>query len=191
MPRFDAALALGALLALCACATQGNVLKPCPSYGILHDAETLSAFAPGGQDAASLAYRVTLTSTSLKCKYHGYKGAGPGREDDSARRRPRNHGRVSGSLSFDIVIESGPSVSDSEVSVPYFVAITRGKKFILGREEFAERMRVVSGRVSREQVEVPVNIPLAADTTGASYEVIVGLALTPEQLAYNRRQSER
>ena len=229
MPRSNAPiLSLLALVTVCACATPDRVLQPCPSYGILHEAESLSAFSQNGQDAANLMYRVALSSPAINCHYHGYTVPGtrrrsapePGLQqyappgdndlgprsdlvapsqdavsacqsdsDQPSRGRARKFGHVSATMTFDMIVQAGPAMTDERITVPYFVAITRAKTFILARQAFTTTIKVAAGQQTTQKIEVPLDIPLAKDMTGASYGVIAGLALTPDQLAYNRQQA--
>ena len=91
-------------------------------------------------------------------------------------------------MSFNLSVERGPALSGTQVSVPYFVAVTRGKKYVLAREEFTQTLDLSAGTSTAAAEQIPVSIPLARGTNGAYYEVVVGLILTHDQLAYNRAQ---
>lgn len=174
MLRFPRLLiAAAALAALAGCVHTEDRNQPCPVGGILGDAETASAFN-GAAAPANLIQRTTLTNVSISCSY------------DSAQ-KDGTHKRLDAALSFDIVVERGPAARPGSVTVPYFVAVSRNTKAILARESFSRTFDLArEPRASaRERID-RVRIPLAPKTTGASYEVIVGLAVTPEQLAQNR-----
>lgn len=142
---------------------------PCPISGILSDAETMTAFAGGGHSPADAAAKVTLSNIRLTCTNN------PTRQ------------RLDASVSFTVALERGPAGKSAPVTVPYFVAVSRGGKVILAREAYNHTFGSGSGATAsaRETIE-RVRIPLADKTTGASYEVVVGLILTPDQLAFNR-----
>jgi hypothetical protein len=178
MPGFNRVLAAPALLALAALTScvSDPINQPCPSFGILTDAEQATAFSGTGHDLSQVAYRVSLSDTSLKCGY------------SEKKRRERVTQTVNGTLKVSLSVERGPALTNTEITVPYFVAVTRGKKYVLARQEFSQSFSLASGaRVSAEE-EVPVSIPIAKDLTGGSYEVVVGIILTSDQLAYNRAQ---
>lgn len=165
MARSNAAVFVAVALGLLGC-TSDPIKYPCPTFGVLKDAGTMTAFAGTGQDITDVTYRVSLLDPSLKCDYDGNK-------------------RVNATLRANLHIERGPAFANTAVDVPYFVAVTRGKKFVLARQEFAQSF-TLSGAQLNGETEVPVEIPLAQNLNGAAYEVIIGLALTPQQLAYNR-----
>lgn len=171
-----AASVLLALGALAACSYRNPITQPCPSFGILGDAEQATAFNGTGHDLTNVAYRATLSGASLKCDY------------SSKKRRNRTERTVDGTLSVDLSVERGPALATTQVTVPYFIAVTRGKKYVLARQEFSETFNLSAGTRVAAQEEIPVSIPLAKDLNGDSYEVVVGIILTPDQLAYNRAQ---
>jgi hypothetical protein len=175
MPRSKSVPALLALLALSllsACATRNPITEPCPTFGILGDAEQATAFNGSGHDLTDVAYRVSLSGASLTCSYNHNK------------RRPA----VKGALKVNLSVERGPALSSTEIRVPYFVAVTRGKKYVLARNEFAQVFDLKGGTRVGSEEEIPVSIPLAKDMRGDNYEVVIGIVLTPDQLAYNRAQ---
>lgn len=156
------------LTLLSACAHQQARDQPCPTGGVLKDAETFTVYDGRGKEPANVVQRVTISNVSLKCSY-----------------RERKH--VDSTLAFDITAERGPAGRAAMVSVPYFVAVSRGGKAILARESYVHSfdLQKASRASAREEID-RVRIPLAPRATGASYEVIVGLEVTQEQLAENR-----
>jgi hypothetical protein len=144
--------------------------KPCPVSGVLGEAEQMTVFQGGGRQPADIGHKVTVSNVKLDCTYRGKKA-------------------VDSSISFDITIERGPAAQAGAVTVPYFVAVSRGGKAILAREAFTRTVDIGSRprETARERV-AHIRIPFAEGTLGASYEVVVGLGLTPEQLSYNRER---
>jgi hypothetical protein len=157
---------------LAACATT-KPDEPCPVSGVLGEAETRTILAGGGREVSDIVQRVTISGARLTCAYRGKKS-------------------VVSRISFDITVENGPAATPGAVDVPYFVAVSRGSKTVLGRQAFNRRidMSKKTRETVRESVDM-VKIPFAEGTTGASYSVVVGLVLTPEQLAYNRERRGR
>jgi hypothetical protein len=181
MPRSKlvlAVLALCMLTAVSACGTADPIMHPCPTFGILGDAEQATSFSGAGRDLTNVAYRATLSGAAIKCDYAQKKS-----------RRGTVSQTVKGTLTVNLSVERGPALSNTEVTVPYFVAITRGKKYVLARQEFSQSFSLAGGTRVGSQEEVPVSIPIAKDMSGASYEVVVGIILTADQLAYNRAQT--
>ncbi|MFO1187165.1 MAG: hypothetical protein U1E87_06760 [Alphaproteobacteria bacterium] len=158
-----------AVAVLGACATRNSDDEPCPVSGVLGEAETRTTLASGSAQVSDIVQRVTVSGAKLSCSYRGKKG-------------------LVSSISFDITVENGPTAAAGSADVPYFVAVSRGKS-ILARQTFARRIDM--GKKARETVRERVGmikIPFAEGTTGASYTVVVGLVLTPEELAYNRER---
>ena len=180
MPRFErslaAAIAILVLGAVGACGYRNPITEPCPSFGILGDAEQVTSFNGAGHDLSNVAYRATLSAATLKCDY------------SKKERRGKTSRAVNGELSVNLSVERGPALSDTQVTVPYFVAITRGRKYVLARQEFSQSFNLSAGTRVASQEAIPVTIPLAKDLNGDSYEVVIGIILTPDQLAYNRAQ---
>ena len=76
MPSFDLRCLLvvvPAVLSLAGCATPDPVAHPCPTFGVLSDAETLTAFGSGSQEPTNVMYRAMLGNASLDCRYKGLK----------------------------------------------------------------------------------------------------------------------
>lgn len=177
MQKFKASFLVScAVLALSGCNTNSRNLGPCPITGILKEAETMTVFAPGrAQDKSAIQHRVAIGNIGVECVY---------------RNKDEKNARVLAQISFDITAQAGPALSADAVDVPYFVAITRDDRSILARTEYVLRLEGLSsnGRATGRENIRSIVIPLADKLTGASYEVVVGLALTPEQAAFNRRQ---
>lgn len=242
MPRsklVPAAAVLFALAALSACAAPNPITQPCPSFGILGDAEKLTVLKPGERDLTGVMYRATLSNTALKCKYKGVPSgpaiggmpsggppgggmpggggmpfAGPPAASSSAQDSPDENddsgpprfganggpppgsrgrklgklGRIENTITFNLSVERGPALSGTEITIPYFVAVMRGGKYVLARQEFSQSFDLASGGSVVAQEKIPVTIPLARNTIGDSYVIVVGIVLTPDQLAYNRAQ---
>ncbi len=175
MPRFKLARLAAALVAIftvSACHTPNPINEPCPTFGILGDAERATTFSGTGHDLTDVAYRASLSSASLRCHYT---------ED-------KRHPAVKGTLKVNLSVDRGPALSNTEIRIPYFVAITRGQKYVLARNEFSQVFNLKAGTRVGSEEEVPVSIPLAKNMKGDNYEVVVGIILTPDQLAYNRAQ---
>jgi hypothetical protein len=175
MTKFDVRplLAVCSLLGLGGCIHQDDVMKPCPTPGILEDAETVTSFDGKGQQPANVVSRVTISNIQLKCQYK------------SLHKMPNK--QVKAAIEFDMAVELGPAASQGPVTVPYFVAVTRNTQAILAREQYSRTFDVRAGGAAtvREKVD-DVEIPLASKATGANYEVIVGLVESEDQLARNR-----
>lgn len=169
-------MGLGVFALLTGCASDPDRQGPCPIVGILKEAEAVTAFAPGaGQGAGAVMHRVELRNVAVECTY---------------RNKGEDNERVVSELTFDIAAQGGPQLRQSQIDVPYFVAVTRDGRSVLARTEYTSRLEGVGAQPIAESERIrAVTIPIAEGLTGASYEVIVGLVLTPEQVAYNRAQA--
>ena len=164
------ALLIGALVLSSCSAVRRTEQGPCPGAAILYDAERVTVLA-GDQDAGAgaIVYQGQISDIALACRYNG-------------KRRPIS---VQVDLTFDLKVPGGVQ---GDYVLPYFVAVMRGKETILAREEFQVSLRTdETGAASVTERVDRIRIPLAEGTTGAAYQVIAGLRLTPDQVAYNRR----
>lgn len=74
---------------------------------------------------------------------------------------------------------------------PYFVAVTDENGTVVSKEIFAVSLAYTADQKDINQTEsVFQTMPYADVAAGKSYNVIVGLQLTPEQLAYNQSQTK-
>jgi hypothetical protein len=75
-----------------------------------------------------------------------------------------------------------------EADVPIFLAIVQGDA-ILDKQVIRMRSIFPSNvdRVTLTPGEVDLSLPVTADKTGASYTLLAGFQLTPDQLRLNRQ----
>lgn len=170
-PTFLFAAAAAAISVLPGCVSQTARLGlPCPVPGVLVDAESASVFRAGGQGAGDLVYKTTLSSAAVGCDY------------DTKR-------RVHTSVSFNMNVERGPAGAAGKINVPYFVAVTRGSA-ILARESFTRTVELTADPVTKARESIDhITIPLAKGLTGGSYNIVVGLAVSQDQVRYNRTKA--
>lgn len=157
--------ALLLLLGLTACGAD-RIVPPCPPVRIDNATAALTKFKDGAaQDPANIEYRAELV---------GYKGQCVFKDD-----------RVELSMDIDFAFEAGPAAAGG-LKVPYFVAIPQfyprpeGKRVL----EFAGPSSKGPQRV--REANITTVIPLKKDEPAASYDVYIGMQLTPAQLEYNR-----
>jgi hypothetical protein len=169
-----APLALGLALALGGCSYLGLAEKPnprsiCPQGLILADAGEVTLFREGaGRDLTDIEAQARIADVVVNCK--------PERRS------------VTVDLQVAIAAERGPANRTGRQDVDYFVAVVDPQGQILTRQNFRmsfawpeNRMRV--GAVD----ELEPRIPLTAPEQAPAYQIWVGLQLTEEQLAWNRR----
>lgn len=71
---------------------------------------------------------------------------------------------------------------------PYFVAVTDEQGMVVSKEIFAASLAYDKTQKDTYQTEsVFQRMPIPDTAAGKSYNVVVGLQLTPDQLAYNQR----
>lgn len=165
---------LGLALALGGCGWLGPSEKPnprsiCPQALILADAGEMTIFREGpGRDVTDVVAQARIADVLVNCK--------PDRR------------LVTVDLQVAIAAERGAANRDGRQDVDYFVAVVDPQGQILNRQSFRmsfawpeNRMRV--GGVDELEPRIPISGPEKAP----DYQIWVGLQLTEEQLAWNRR----
>ena len=161
--------ALLALLALASCGAD-KIVPPCPPVRIDNATAALTKFKDGAaEDMANMEYRAELV---------GYKGQCVFKDD-----------RVELSMDIDFAFEPGPAAAGGKV--PYFVAIPQFFPRPEGKRVLEFAMPSGKGMQRVRETNITTVIPLAKDQAAASFDVYIGLQLTPAQLAYNRAHPAR
>ncbi|MFN8723678.1 MAG: hypothetical protein ACK5YI_22850 [Rhodospirillales bacterium] len=178
-PRMGATVKMGIVAAVVALilAACGSTPPPetagfgCPRIGILREAAQATTFRPGaGRDATDVAYRARIVDYGGRCSI--------------------DTGVVEVELDLRMAAQRGPAGAADRVGYRYFVAVTDAAQNILAREVFDVDF-VFEGRPQVGSLEqLTQRIPLARGVDGRNYEVLVGFALTPEQVEWNRTQRE-
>ncbi len=83
--------------------------------------------------------------------------------------------------------KAGPAGGGS-ISVPYFVAVTSMGGSIMAKQVFSASMNLGAGSHQETLRQI---IPIPNRATAATYRVLAGLQITPEQLTYNRETIKR
>jgi hypothetical protein len=175
LPR-HAALLLAALVGGCA-PPVSKFVPVCPQLSLLKDAADITRFAgPAGsagapQDSRDLLVIGRISAVPARCA-----------------NAPND--KIHAIVNVTAQLRRGPAAKGDSASVPYFIAVTDGDRVL------AERDFVLTGKFTAnvDQVtvtgeEIDLTLPVSKTKTGAAYHVYVGLRLTPEELAYNRRQA--
>src|SRR5262249_32785127 len=123
-----------------------------------------------GRDLTDLVLQARIVSISGSCK----KG------DD------KNHLAVAVSIGVDL--GRGPAMSGRETDVPIFLAIVQGDAIL---DKHVYRMHSIFppnvDRITLTPGEIDFSLPVTSDKSGASYTILAGFQLTPEQLQLNRQ----
>lgn len=170
------AVALIAALAASGCASNENARAsrernpaPCPNVIVLNDASRLVDF-DGEPALDNVAYTAEIVWVELNCRYYGD--------------RP-----IEASMNIDMAFGRGPKGEAPRRDYAYFVAVTRKDVEVIAKQEFIVPVQFGDSRAIRTVQEKigKIVIPRAnEETSGANFEVIVGLVLTPDQVVYNR-----
>lgn len=166
---------LAAAAALGGCGATGDEFPPaCPTVAILGDAADLSRYRGASHDLTDMVVSGRITGLSGSCK------------------RANRGAVVVTTVSVALELTRGPAAPGRAASAAYFVALARGET-ILAKQGFplsaefppnTERVRLTG-----DEVEVPV--PNRGTEGAASYRILVGFELTPQELASNRRRNAR
>jgi hypothetical protein len=169
---------LAALLPLLAdCGPARNQFAPsCPGTAILGDAADFSLYRANaanggaGRDLTDLVLQARVVSISGTCKQGDGKG------------------QLAVAVSIGIDLARGPAMSGREADVPIFLAVVQGDA-ILDKHVYLMHSRFPPNvdRITLTPGEVDLSLPVIPDKSGASYTILAGFQLTPDQLRANRQ----
>ncbi len=172
LPSRIAALAATGLLAACsnsvtdAFDSRQNV-GPCPPAGSIHESARIVELT-GGEQYSNITYTGEISGVEMFCRY---AGTDP----------------IEAELELSFAFGKGPAGRADEHTYPFFVAVTRRDGTVLAKQTYVVDARFDGGPVDGRTERVALKIPRADETiSGANFEVLVGFALTDEQLAFNR-----
>ena len=174
-------LLLALLLPLCACAGFDEALEdarlgskanpaPCPNVFVLEEAARLVDFGGAEPSVDTVAWSAEVRDVRTSCRY----------ADDLP---------INARVEIDLAVGRGPAATGDEYPLSYFVAVTRTDKDLIAKETFTVPVTIRDGRAVATFTErlTDVVIPRKGEeTSGTNFEIAVGLALTKEQLLYNR-----
>jgi hypothetical protein len=157
------------LAALAGCSSSGPP-KPCPRVGVLDEAQRLVRFAPGpGRDLTDVRFEAEIGVRAGSCEY------------------TKKDSRLEVEMAVEIQAVRAPNAG-RRGEFEYFVAITDRSQRILERQSFTAVIPFEADRRSGGALEELIQtIPLKPSQLGNEFEIIVGFALSPDELAYNRR----
>ena len=166
-PRVFLLLAMfGPALASCSADRDPNLF--CPRLIIVNEADTLSRFRGEGRDLTDVVYQAAIGAQISECDF-----------DEELLEVP---------MLVSLRVAPGPADVDRRAAFTYFVAIADADRRILARREFDVQIALPDNQAQVETVdEIIQKIPLTPGQTGLEYFIFVGLALTPEELEYNRK----
>ncbi len=180
------ALALAALAAGCSSPTgesEGATLnKPktplareapaCPRVALLADAAHLSAYREGSLDPTDLMVSADLTGIRGECSF------------------PPTLTKVTVDMTVLLQASKGPAATGNTAQLTYFVAVVDADKQVRARREFTLPVTFPPGQTRAPLADaLTEEIPLPQGVAAASFQVLVGFKLTPEQLQRNRARA--
>jgi hypothetical protein len=145
----------------------------CPTPLTVQDASHLTRFKDGpGRDPRDIVFEADIGNASVSCALG------------------KNQ------LQVDMVVRvtaaAGPSVTQGETRVPYFVRVIGPSGRVLQGQDFNADFKLSPGSPrGASQEELTVHLPFSKPSDLGGYRVAVGLKPTPEELDYNRRAVTR
>jgi hypothetical protein len=164
------AVALGiSLLGGCTTDTEKGL---CPSAAVLAPTASLTVFRTGAPaDPSGELYTLWMTNVSALCDFE-------------------KEGKTTNShLDISFHATRAPSTEAVNYRVPYYVAVTQGGSRILTKKFFLAQVSFEAGATTADfhQNVDDIGIKVGKGLKIGSYEVLTGIQLTPEQLAYNKK----
>lgn len=164
--RIAAVLAIPVLLS--GCETKISV---CPVAAILSETSAMTVFKPGATpDPSSELYTVALTNAQTSCTYD------------------KREGTTSSDLTLSFHATRPPSALAATYSAPYFVVVNENAK-LYDKKIHTLRFTFAPGAVSADitQSTNDVVIKIANGKLPWNYQLLSGLQMTAEQMAYNKK----
>jgi hypothetical protein len=165
-------------LALAGCG-KGDVFGPgrnafapqCPTPRLIPSLADLSRYTgPGpGHDFSELIVQARVSAVNGSC---------------SASRDPDKLPAV---VRISIELQRGPAMHGRDADVPVFLAVTEGDD-IRDKQVFPVHATFPPNvdRLTMTSPDITLNLPVSKDVSGASYGLIAGFQLTPDELKANR-----
>ena len=167
----DAAAILLVSLAGCT-ATPPPQSLPCPVVATVKDAAYMTRFVGGSEDLTDTTFESKVDAIHSQCFYVESDGKKAIRTD----------------LKIQFLASRGPKNVDGTAKFQYFVAVTGTGGQLLNREVFDVEIPLTTDKPQNiTQDEIEPTIPLPQGQNGDYYRIYVGLILTEQELAFNRR----
>ena len=169
--------AAGVLLFVASCGNDDEDNAPCPQARVLSEPAELTRFADGaGRDLTDIAFKAYIVRVLGECDY----------DEDG--------GEVDAELTVIIDVLRGPANPQGVVAFSYFVAVSEytegggATPAVLGREAFTVKAAFEEGKKGLRYKDVlDIKIPRPDDRDVRNYVLFLGIALTPEEMAYNKK----
>ena len=160
------------LLSLSTCGPARNTFAPpCPSVRLVPALADVTRYAGPGpaHDLTDMVLQASVVSVNGECT------AG-----DDATQLPAD-------VTVSLSLQRGPAMRGREADVPVFLAVTEGDAI---RDKKVFQVHVIFppnvDRLTITSPRIDLDFPVSASRTGASYGVIAGFQLSPDELTANR-----
>lgn len=169
---------LAALISVSGCgffsAGSEDKLPPiCPSLSLLKDASDVTRYRGAGRDLTEIVLAARITAVPAQCV-----------------RDARNV--VKTTMQVRTSVTRGPAATGRQGAVTYVVTVLDGEN-ILDQQDYTVQANFPSNVDRLDLLGEPIKLlfPVSAQKQASDYKIVVGLRLTPEELAENRRREPR
>jgi hypothetical protein len=170
------ALTAALLPLLAECGPARNQFAPaCPGRVFLGDAADLDIYRPsnapgGGHDLTELILQGRVVGLSGSCQAGDRKA------------------QLAVAISPSFELTRGPAMAGRQIDVPVFIAVVDGGT-VIDKRVYAMRAAFPPNvdTVTLTPGEIDLVLPVSPTKTGASYTILIGFQLTPDQAARNRQ----
>ena len=174
MNKLPAVALFAAAAAVSACSSNTKKAReanpaPCPNIVVLTEASRLIEF-DGEETLENVAYSGEVVDVTSTCRYYGDKP-------------------IEAGVTLDLAFGRGPKGGADKKTFNYFVAVTRKDSEVIAKEVFPVEVNFDDSRpieVKRVDVDRIFITRAGENTSGTNFEIIVGLAVTPQQAIFNR-----
>jgi hypothetical protein len=171
--RLRSAVPLCVPILLFGCGPKPNTFAPaCPTARLVPALADVTRYAGPGpaHDVTDLILQARVTGVNGSCE------AG----DDAAL--------LPAKVQVTLLVQRGPAMQGRDADLPVFLAVTEGDT-VVDKRVFAVHLAFPPNvdRLTITSPNIDLDLPVSADKTGASYGVIAGFQLTPDELSANRR----
>jgi hypothetical protein len=171
--RFAVRLCLPVLfLPLFGCGPDRNAFAPqCPVARLVPSLSDVTRYAGAGPAH-------DVTDLILQARIVGVNGSCTAGEDRSL---------LPAKVKVSLTVQRGPAMQGREADVPVFLAVTQGDT-IRDKKVFQVHLMFPPNvdRLTITSPDIDMDFPLSDTVSGASYGVIAGFQLTPDELSANR-----
>jgi len=146
---------------------------PCPKVYMVDETTQLTRFRPGpGHDLTDVQFEAEISGYTGSCEY--------------ADRM------LTIQLNVGFAVRRGPANENREAKFEYFVAIPKLFPKPVGKRIFDVALQFPQNqRLAQFRDEIELDVPIDNKAAGPANEIYIGLQLSPEELDFNRKRSER